>query len=73
MTPNLGIQYNSDGGNGWLGEGWNMPVPSITIDTKWGVPRYDTAKETETYLLSGTMLSTMDDSNKMGVAHRGER
>lgn len=73
MTPNLGIQYNSDGGNGWLGEGWNMPVPSITIDTRWGVPRYDTAKETETYLLSGTMLSTMDDSNKMGVAHRGEK
>lgn len=73
MTPNLGIQYNSDGGNGWLGEGWNMPMPSITIDTRWGVPRYDTAKETETYLLSGAMLSTMDDGGKMGVAHRGEK
>lgn len=73
MTPSLGIQYSSEGGSGWLGEGWNMPVPSITLDTRWGVPRYDTEKETETYLLSGAMLSTMDDNGTMGVAHRGEK
>lgn len=73
MTPSLGIQYSSEGGSGWLGEGWNMPVPSITLDTRWGVPRYDTEKETETYLLSGAMLSTMDENGTMGVAHRGEK
>lgn len=73
MAPSLGIQYSSEGGNGWLGEVWNLTVPSITLDTRWGVPRYDMAKETETYLLSGSMLSTMGDDGKMGVAHRGEK
>ena len=73
MVPSLGIQYSSEGGSGWLGEGWNLSVPSITLDTRWGVPRYDTSKETETYLMSGSMLSTMGDDGKMGVAHRGEK
>ena len=55
----------------WLvREGWNISVPSITLDTRWGVPRYDQSKETETYLVSGSMLSTMDDNGQMGVAHR---
>ncbi|MGN1254236.1 MAG: toxin TcdB middle/N-terminal domain-containing protein, partial [Prevotella sp.] len=73
MTPSLGIQYSSEGGSGWLGEGWNLSAPSITLDTRWGVPRYDTAQETETYLLSGSMLSTMGEDGRMGVAHRGEK
>ena len=73
MAPSLGIQYSSEGGSGWLGEGWNLSVPSITLDTRWGVPRYDTEKETETYLISGSMLSTMGEDGKMGVAHRGEK
>ena len=73
MAPSLGIQYSSEGGSGWLGEGWNLSVPSITLDTRWGVPRYDTSKETETYLMSGSMLSTMGEDGKMGVAHRGEK
>lgn len=73
MAPSLGIQYSSEGGSGWLGEGWSLSVPSITLDTRWGVPRYDMAGETETYLLSGSMLSTMDDKGQMGVAHRGDK
>lgn len=39
-------------------------IPSIGIDTRWGVPRYDPAKETETYAMNGEMLTPM--------AHRGE-
>lgn len=62
MQPELAIQYNSEGGNGWMGLGWNLSTPSISIDTRWGVPRYDAAKETETYLLDGEMLNP--------VAHR---
>ena len=73
MAPSLGIQYSSEGGSGWLGEGWSLSVPSISLDTRWGVPRYDMASETETYLLSGSMLSTMDDKGQMGVAHRGDK
>ncbi len=64
MQPQLAIQYNSGGGNGWLGLGWNLQVPSISIDTRWGVPRYDLQKETETYLINGEQLSP--------VAHKGE-
>ncbi|HER20400.1 MAG TPA: hypothetical protein ENO14_05070, partial [Chromatiales bacterium] len=64
MQPQLAIQYNSGGGNGWLGQGWDLPMQAITIDTRWGVPRYDAQKETETYMLSGEMLTP--------VAHRGE-
>ena len=73
MVPSLGLQYSSEGGSGWLGEGWNVPVPSITVDTRWGVPRYSLEDETETYLLSGSMLSTAGDDGSMGVAHRGEK
>lgn len=69
MTPDVSIRYDSDGGSGWLGEGWDLPVPSITVDTRWGVPRYDTAKETETYLLNGQMLS-MTNGQQLTVAHR---
>ena len=73
MAPSLAISYNSDGGNGWFGQGWDLSVPSITLDTRWGVPRYDLTDETETYSLSGSMLSTMDDNGAMSVAHRGDK
>lgn len=73
MSPNIGIQYNSDGGSGWLGEGWDLNVPSISVDTRWGVPRYNDTKETETYNMAGTMLVTTDASGKSSVAHRGEK
>jgi RHS repeat-associated protein len=64
MQPQLAISYNNAGGNSWMGLGWNLSIPSITIDTRWGVPRYDAAMETETYSMSGQQLTP--------VAHRGE-
>ncbi len=63
MTPQLGLTYNSAGGNGWLGVGWDLPVSSVSIDTRWGAPRYEAAKETETYIVDGEQLAP--------VAHRG--
>jgi len=65
MQPQLALSYNNGGGNGWLGLGWNLTLPSVNIDTRWGVPRYDPAKETETYSLTGQQLTP--------VAHRGEQ
>lgn len=61
MQPRLNAQYNSDAGNGWMGLGWNVAVPSIGLDTRWGVPRYDPALETETYTLNGEQLAPYTD------------
>lgn len=69
MQPQIGLSYNSDGGSGWAGEGWDISVPAITVDTRWGVPRYSNSIETETYLLNGQMLAMMN-GNEMTVAHR---
>lgn len=63
IQPQVAISYNSGGGNGWLGLGWNLTTPSVSIETRWGVPRYDQTKETETYTINGEMLTP--------VAHRG--
>lgn len=63
MQPQLTISYNSGAGNGWMGLGWNLSLPMISIDTRWGVPRYDEEKETETYTMNGEQLTP--------VAHRG--
>lgn len=71
MQPSVVVSYSSDGGSGWLGEGWDVHIPAITVDTRWGVPRYDTGNESETYLLDGQMLSFTGSDGKMHVAHRG--
>ncbi|WP_158578683.1 SpvB/TcaC N-terminal domain-containing protein [Spongiactinospora rosea] len=62
MEPPLTVDYSSGAANGWMGVGWNLSVPSISIDTRWGVPRYDAKNETETYRLGGEQLTP--------VAHR---
>jgi RHS repeat-associated protein len=61
--PKLQVAYNSSAGDGWLGVGWDLSTPVIMVDAKWGVPRYDAGKETETYLLDGAELTP--------VANRG--
>jgi RHS repeat-associated protein len=62
IMPQIAIGYSSSGGNGWTGTGWDVPMQAVTIDTRWGVPRYDAGMETETYLLNGEQLTP--------VAHR---
>ena len=60
MQPNLALTYSSGGGNGWLGVGWDISIPSITVETRWGVPRYDQQKESEVYVYEGEQLVTKD-------------
>lgn len=56
IQPQLAVQYSSDGGNGWLGQGWNISTPAISIYTKWGVPTFDPLNESEIYNLNGEQL-----------------
>ena len=67
MQPNLTISYNSAGDLGLLGLGWDLQIPEITIETRWGVPHYDPAKESETYLLNGEQLVRMDNNDYTAI------
>jgi hypothetical protein len=40
-----------------VGTGWDLSVGEISVDTRWGVPRFDAVKESETYLLDGQVLN----------------
>ena len=62
LQPKLAFGYDSSRGNGWMGLGWDMVVPVIAVETRWGVPRYSSTHETETYGLNGGQLTP--------VAHR---
>lgn len=77
VQPQLSVAYNSGGGDGWLGMGWEMPIQSITVETRWGVPRYGSVPgqsgqyETETYSLNGEMLTEYISSSLPSyLAHR---
>jgi RHS repeat-associated protein len=63
LQPHLQIGYSSAQSNGWLGLGWNLTLPEIAVDTRWGVPRYTASTETESYLMDGQQLTP--------GAHRG--
>lgn len=56
LSPQLSIDYNSAGSDGWLGLGWDLSTPSISIDTRFGVPRYDESVHEEIYLFNGQQL-----------------
>jgi RHS repeat-associated protein len=56
MQPSLNLQYDSDGGHSWAGMGWDISAPSVNIETRWGAPRYDATKETESYAIAGEAL-----------------
>ncbi|HET7899105.1 MAG TPA: SpvB/TcaC N-terminal domain-containing protein, partial [Flavisolibacter sp.] len=64
MEPSLAVQYNSDGGSTWMGLGWDLAVSAVSIETRWGVPRYNATQETETYTIDGGQLAP--------VAHRSD-
>jgi RHS repeat-associated protein len=72
MQPSLNVGYSSEGGNGWMGLGWDMSVPAITIDTRWGVPTYDGGKETELYTLGGEQLTFEVSPGVFAMPNRNE-
>lgn len=60
LQPDVSLHYNSANGNGPLGVGWSLPMPAVTIDTRWGVPRYSATEETEAYLVNGEPVVRRD-------------
>jgi RHS repeat-associated protein len=53
FTPELALTYDSSSGNGPYGFGWSMRVPQITRKTDKGLPRYNDAGHSDTFILSG--------------------
>ena len=51
--PQLSLTYDSGAGNGPFGLGWQLAIPSITRKTDKGLPRYQDAEDSDTFLLSG--------------------
>ena len=73
MQPQLSVTYNNNGGSGWMGEGWDLSVSCISIDTRWGVPRFDNRKESEVYMLDGKQLVDRDTAGLMQpLPYQGE-
>ena len=70
LQPDLTLSYSSDRGNGIMGVGWSFPQPAITLDTRWGVPRYDTNKETEIYTLNGLQLVQKDGNPDLRLPYQ---
>ncbi|MGO3708257.1 MAG: SpvB/TcaC N-terminal domain-containing protein [Mesonia hippocampi] len=56
LQPSLEVTYNSEGGNSWMGIGWNIHTPAVSLNTKWGAPLFNLSKETELYSLNGADL-----------------
>jgi len=48
IQPNITLLYNSSGGNGILGIGWNMELGNIQRSTRKGIPRYN---NTDTFVI----------------------
>ncbi|MFF2275959.1 SpvB/TcaC N-terminal domain-containing protein [Agromyces sp. NPDC058126] len=56
MTPELSLDYTSATESSWAGLGWDLGVGTVEVDTSYGVPYFDPAKESESYSLDGAML-----------------
>ncbi|RZK58432.1 MAG: hypothetical protein EOO87_00230, partial [Pedobacter sp.] len=71
LQPAISVGYNSESGNGLLGEGWSLQgLSAITVDTRFGVPTFDGTTETETYNLDGQMLCYKEEKRKGQTPHR---
>ncbi len=72
MQPNLALSYSSEGGESWVGLGWSLNIPSIIVDTRWGVPKFDGTKDSESYILNGEQLVQID-STTPGYGYQAHR
>ncbi|WP_309893694.1 SpvB/TcaC N-terminal domain-containing protein [Archangium sp.] len=62
-APAVQLAYDSSGGNGWVGVGWDVSVSSIQVDTRFGAPFYDGS---ERFLLDGEQLVPVGEGPCVG-------
>ena len=62
-------------GNGPVGNGINIDIPLIEVDTKWGVPAYDPIRETDSYTIGGKEIVAFekDDASLSKPPYRPNR
>lgn len=53
FAPQLSLSYNSGQGNGIFGLGWGVGVSTIQRKTDRGLPQYQDATESDTFVLAG--------------------
>ncbi|MDX2249416.1 MAG: SpvB/TcaC N-terminal domain-containing protein [Bacteroidia bacterium] len=81
FMPSLTLGYNSGGGNGLFGLGWDLGFPSIQRKTDKGLPRYQDDEESDIFVFSGaedlvpalTPLDAIDDFVRDGYRIRRYR
>ena len=70
LQPDINLTYNSTTSNGVLGYGWTIPQPAITIDTRWGVPRYSSDYESEIYSINGQQMVQKDGNQDLRLPYQ---
>lgn len=70
LQPEISLTYSSSSGNGLLGYGWSFPQSAITIDTRWGVPRYDHSYESEIYTINGMQCVIRDGNPNLKLPYQ---
>ena len=73
LQANVALQYSSDGASGYTGYGWNLSIASIDIETRWGVPHFDPAYESESYLMMGQQLNDRIYRNPEQIGRQSEK
>ena len=53
-----------------MGPGWTLNIPSIMVDTRWGVPVYDADIESESYLVNGEAIVESEEDPNTGTITR---
>jgi len=59
LAPQLTLGYNSTGSSGWLGQGFDISIPSISIDISKRLPRFD---DTDYYAWAGKRLVPAEET-----------
>ncbi len=70
FQPELALEYSSQRGNGWVGLGWDLALPSIERMSKFGISAFDPASSDDP--LVGDLFALGDDRlvrDDAGVYH----